>query len=330
MSKLKKARELTDARIQFVSLVDRAANMKQFLITKAAGNTAAFLSYGTIIKANRENHYITGIVYEPNVEDSQGEYMTAEEIQKAAYWFAKHGDMVDIQHSFIGLADARVVENWITKSDTEIGGVQVKKGTWLITVETDNPGVWDDIQKGKLTGFSMGGTGTHGREDISLENQDSILKKLAKMLSGDKTEKSVAELDAIAENAVEKWADEILEKSGKQISCKNLQSLKSIHDTLAEFLAGFNEEEEKEVQKAELTKDDIIAIVEETVKKLTAKTEEPKVKKSLTTEEVTEIVEKAVADALVPVLKQAGVPSNLNAAAAVEKAEPAHFLAGIL
>ena len=38
-----KAYEITDAKIQFVSLVDKAANMKRFLITKAEkGQTKSF------------------------------------------------------------------------------------------------------------------------------------------------------------------------------------------------------------------------------------------------------------------------------------------------
>ena len=35
MSKIEKAYAITDAKISFVSLVDKAANKKQFLITKA-------------------------------------------------------------------------------------------------------------------------------------------------------------------------------------------------------------------------------------------------------------------------------------------------------
>lgn len=88
--KLEKAYALSDARIQFVSLVDKAANKKQFLITKAEGSSASFQSYGRIVKADSESHYVTGIVYEPMAEDTDGEYMTAEEIEKAAHWYMKN------------------------------------------------------------------------------------------------------------------------------------------------------------------------------------------------------------------------------------------------
>ena len=81
---LRKAYEITDAKIQFVSLVDKAANKRQFLLKKEDGGKATFTTYGRIIKADAENHYVTGIVYEPMEEDSHGNYMTEEEITKAA------------------------------------------------------------------------------------------------------------------------------------------------------------------------------------------------------------------------------------------------------
>ena len=45
-----KAKEITDARISFVSLVDKAANKRQFLIVKDEEGKAAFTTYGKIIK----------------------------------------------------------------------------------------------------------------------------------------------------------------------------------------------------------------------------------------------------------------------------------------
>ena len=62
MWSLKKAYEIKDAKIQFVSLVDKAANKRKFLIKKEAGGRATFTTYGRIVKADAENHYVTGIV----------------------------------------------------------------------------------------------------------------------------------------------------------------------------------------------------------------------------------------------------------------------------
>lgn len=200
---LRKAYEITDAKIQFVSLVDKAANLRKFLLKKADDGKASFTTYGRILKTDAENHYVTGIVYEPMAEDSQGNYMTEEEITKAAYYFAKNGDKVDLQHSFEPLEGATVVENWIAKADFDIDGETVRKGTWLMTVEVTDAGVWESIEKGDITGFSMGGIGNYSEEDVKLDDvskqQDTskkkgLLKQVAEALG-----LSVVEKGAMAE-----------------------------------------------------------------------------------------------------------------------------------
>lgn len=171
MSKtIEKAYAISDAKISFVSLVDKAANKKKFLITKAEAGSASFASYGRIVNADAESHYITGIVYEPMTEDAHGNYMTEEEITKAAYWFAKNGNQLDLQHSFEPLEDAAVVESYVAKCDMEINGQSIKKGTWLMTVEVNDPDVFEAIKKGEITGFSMGGVGKYSSEDVALDD----------------------------------------------------------------------------------------------------------------------------------------------------------------
>jgi len=195
---LKKAYEITDAKIQFVSLVDKAANKRKFLLKKEANGRATFTTYGKIVKADVENHYVTGIVYEPLTEDSHGNYMTEAEITKAAYHFAKNGNKVDLQHSFEPLEGASVVESWIAKADFDIGGEQIKKGTWLMTVEVADESVWEGIEKGDITGLSMGGLGNYSEEDVDLDTiskteSKGLFKKLAKALGYEVVEKGEME-----------------------------------------------------------------------------------------------------------------------------------------
>ena len=200
---LRKAYEITDAKIQFISLVDKAANKRKFLLKKGDGGKATFTTYGRIVKTDAENHYVTGIVYEPMEEDSHGNFMTEEEITKAAYWFAKNGDKVDLQHSFEPLDGATVVENWIAKADFDIDGEKIRKGTWLMTVEVTDAGVWAGIEKGDITGFSMGGLGNYSEEDVDLDSvskqqetsaKKGLLKQIAEALGV-----SVVEKGAMAE-----------------------------------------------------------------------------------------------------------------------------------
>ena len=199
--KVEKATAISNARIQFVSLVDKAANQRKFLLKKEEGGKATFSTYGRIVKTDSENHYVTGIVYEPMTEDAHGNYMEEAEITKAAYYFAKHGDKVDIQHSFEPFDGAAVVENWIAKADFKIGDEEVRKGSWLLTVEVTDADIWDKIEKGEISGFSMGGVGEYSEEDVDLDavektaEKKSLLAKLAKVLGLDLVEKgAMAEL----------------------------------------------------------------------------------------------------------------------------------------
>lgn len=192
--KIAKAYEISNARINFVSLVNKAANKHQFLIVKADDGNATFQTFGRIVKADAESHYVTGIVYEPMVEDSQGNYMTEEEIAKAAHWFMKNEGSVDIQHCFKKADGCEVVESYVAKSDMEIDGQPIKKGTWLMTMEISNADVWDSISKGDITGYSMGGVGAYSLEDVELpvekqEEPKGIFKKLAKAMGFEVVEK---------------------------------------------------------------------------------------------------------------------------------------------
>lgn len=181
--KVKKAKEITDARISFVSLVDKAANKRQFLIVKDEEGKAAFTTYGKIIKTDSESHFVTGVVYEPMVEDAHGNYMTADEISKAACWFAKNGNRVDLQHNFVSAEGTAVVESWIAKSDSNIGGADIKEGTWLMTVEITDDDLWQSIEKGEITGLSMGGLGVFSKEDTEL-SEASVKKSTGRVTKG--------------------------------------------------------------------------------------------------------------------------------------------------
>ncbi len=190
--KIEKAREIIDAKISFISLVDKAANKKKFLIAKAASDGAAFTCDGKILKVDEGLHYLTGIVYEPMTEDSHGDFMSVEEIRKAAYWFAKNGDKVDLQHSFKNAEGVTVVENFVTPWEISFAGTLIKVGTWIVTVEVRNESIWNSVLRGEITGFSMGGVGKIAREEKDLALLEEPLTEdgkgkrgLLKWLSGE-------------------------------------------------------------------------------------------------------------------------------------------------
>ncbi len=350
--KIEKAIAISDAKIQFVSLVDKAANKRRFLITKANDGQAQFSTTGKILKVDESSHYITGIVYEPLVEDAHGNYMTEDEIRKSAYWFAKNSDKVDLQHSFEQVDGVSVVENYVAPSDMTIADQPIVKGTWVMTVEVNNADVWSKVQKGEVTGFSMGGVGKYSETETELPEtaeKRGVFKKLANLLGFD-----------------------VVEKSGRKISGKNRGTLQTIYDNLGKLLEECSENDKEET---ELTKAEVQALVDESVKKAleikkasekeeekkdteqkgaAEKKEPPAEKPEITMETVREMVNEAVKRALKPeektlkaedikamvseavtkavepILKARGVSSNLNEETAVQKNEEPHYLAGIL
>lgn len=80
--------ELKNANISYISLVTKGANGRQFAIMKSESAKQPNISKQVpILKTEEEKQLVTGVVYEPDVEDSHGDTMTAEEIEKAAYTF---------------------------------------------------------------------------------------------------------------------------------------------------------------------------------------------------------------------------------------------------
>ena len=349
MPSIAKAYAMEDVKISFVSLVDKAANKREFLITKADDGQASFRSLGRIINSDAEKHYVTGVVYEPMVEDTHGNFMTEEEIEKAAHWFMKNQGDVDLQHSFEPLEGAHVVETHVAKSDEMYGDETVTKGTWVMTMEIENQDVFEAIQKGEITGLSMGGVGVYSEEDVELPEPDitksaegkSFLKKLASMFGMDAVEKGAVrdqyektrkrdafwnayyaltdfllssynpftgrweqqtdenvirdaindfseialEIMNVDEPVTEALEADTVQKAGRAISTSNLETLRSIHESLGGFLSKFDESEEdeedeedpdgkkKEQEEEDVTKEEVQAIVDEAITKAMGKTE---------------------------------------------------------
>lgn len=251
MSKVQKAIEISDAKIQFMSLVDKAANKRQFLVTKQENGQAQFSTTAKIVKVDAETHYITGIAYEPLTEDAHGNFMTEPEIRKAAYWFAKNGDKVDLQHSFEKAEGLSVVENYVAPCDMTIGETPVIKGTWIITVECANNAVWEAVQKGELTGFSMGGVGKYSEEEVQLDEvaksseteKRGLFKRLAEFFGFEVVEKGEV-LDRYNEsarnsafwNAVYALEDVLLyHYEYRDGVYTNTASPEQVHEALADF-----------------------------------------------------------------------------------------------
>ncbi|MGX6993946.1 DNA methyltransferase [Vagococcus penaei] len=149
-------RELKNVQVTHVSFVDKAANKKKFFLTKSADKPNFEKQVKAVTKADDPQKLVYGVVYEPEVKDAHDDFMTAREIEKAAHGFMESYQNIDKQHDFETEA-GKVVESYIAPADIEIGKTTITKGTWvLVTKATDE--MWESIQKGEFTGYSLAGT----------------------------------------------------------------------------------------------------------------------------------------------------------------------------
>lgn len=149
-------REIKNLVVSHVSIVDKAANKRSFLLTKSEEQPNVSRDMN-ILKQDASQQIAYGIVYEPLVKDAHDDYMTAEEIEKAAHIFLKDYRQIDKQHDFTSQV-GDVIESYIAPADFELGGQLVTKGTWVMAVKVADE-VWSGIQKGEFTGFSLAGMG---------------------------------------------------------------------------------------------------------------------------------------------------------------------------
>ena len=112
----------------------------------------------TITKTDVEQRVVKGVVYEPNLVDSQGDWMEASEIQKSAYSFMKQARTasgVDTNHSCKAV-EAYVCESYIAKAGDPDNYVE---GSWIVAIKVDDQDTWDGIMNGDYEGLSMFGQG---------------------------------------------------------------------------------------------------------------------------------------------------------------------------
>ncbi|MCH1722673.1 XkdF-like putative serine protease domain-containing protein [Lactococcus formosensis] len=149
-------RKLENVKVTHVSYVDKAANKKKFFLTKSAAEPTFETEVKLLTKAEDPQKLVYGVVYEPDAEDAHGDFMDAETIEKAAHDFMENYQQIDKQHDFTTQA-GKVVESYIAPTEMKIGKSTISQGTWvLVTKATDE--MWEDIQKGEFTGYSLAGS----------------------------------------------------------------------------------------------------------------------------------------------------------------------------
>ncbi|WHH59159.1 XkdF-like putative serine protease domain-containing protein [Petroclostridium sp. X23] len=141
----------------------------------------------SIAKVDEVNRIVEGVVYRPSKVfkadgtptdyiDSQGDWMTEDDVKKACHKFAKKltisksGKTGVDKHHNEKAGYGVVVENYIAKAD--IPDIDAKAGDWCAAVEVTDEATWKQVQKREITGFSMGGNAVYipvegGEEDAT-------------------------------------------------------------------------------------------------------------------------------------------------------------------
>jgi hypothetical protein len=114
-----------------------------------------------------EEHYVLGVVLEPETEDSQKDIYSEEEIRKTAHNYMANHMHIGLQHN--GVIDDRVkiLESYIAPCNFDINGQTIKKGTWLLGARILDDELWSAVKKGELTGWSMGGSAIRTEEKVN-------------------------------------------------------------------------------------------------------------------------------------------------------------------
>ncbi len=117
-----------------------------------------FQAYMEIRKMDSKLRVVSGPVLIPYKKDQQGDIVRPEWIARAAITFAERYGKAKFMHS--RPLNAKLVENIVLPSPLRVNGKVFPAGTWWIGFKIYDDTVWDLIEKGKIKGFSIGGTAT--------------------------------------------------------------------------------------------------------------------------------------------------------------------------
>jgi hypothetical protein len=223
--------ELKEMRVNFISLVSKGANGKKVIWKSGIegdGNLEGFETPLKKIKKSDEKRVVYGIVYSPEQVDSQGEYATSAEIEKAAYGFMKDLRLlnVDARHDF-DPKGAFVAESWLTKGADSLFPDE-PEGSWAVAVRVEDNGLWEDVKKGELAGLSMAGYAAKVKkgEEGFMAKMEELLARVLKGAGGKEAKE--------AEDDKAKKAEEANAEEAARIA-KALEGLPALVESIAKI-----------------------------------------------------------------------------------------------
>lgn len=129
-----------------------------------------------IIKAHDDEEMVTvEVVYEPNVPDAHGQWMSCETVRKACEDFntrLKEGKIkTNLFHSF-ETDTFSIQKSWINEVDCIIGDQLVPEGTWLCSLKYHNTELWKMHKSGEVGGVSIRANGAVLIKEEVTENEE--------------------------------------------------------------------------------------------------------------------------------------------------------------
>lgn len=114
-----------------------------------------------IFEKKKDEQIVSGVVYEPDVEDAQEDEATVEEIKKAAYEFMERVQRFKAFHEGKEI-EVKVLESYLAPVDFQVkcpdGRIErIKKGSWILTTRVLDKKTWQGVKVGDITGYSMAG-----------------------------------------------------------------------------------------------------------------------------------------------------------------------------
>lgn len=182
--------KLNKLSVAYISLVEKPAN-KLDIVYKSSNAKFTDEKQIKITKSEPEG-LVYGTVYEPNVKDAQGDWADEKTIKEAAHEFLRKGATANIDENHteqpIG---AQVVESHLNG-----------KGAWDVAIQMDPTSeTFQKVQKGELTGLSMGAFCEKTQEEPPQGGSDPVLALVQDLST--KIEKMASEMTNI-KNSVDK------------------------------------------------------------------------------------------------------------------------------
>lgn len=135
-------------------------------------DSEAIADQASIVKKEEYERLIYSEVYAPNRPDSDGAFMTADNIKQMAHRFIASGKMgqIDLFHDNNVVEGCVVVESFIARE----GDPTFIEGAWVVGIYIGNDAVWQAILGGTINGLSVEAITLEEEVAVTIENAGEI------------------------------------------------------------------------------------------------------------------------------------------------------------